>query len=185
MFFCVYCPFVLLSNVLLYECAIVCWSVLLLMDMGLVYFWTIINLTAISSLVQVLFYERVFSLFLSQTPRSRIMYTFTKKSSKIFQKLLYILHPSQQCLRVPGPLQPHQHLVLSFPLFFSHSGGYIIVSHSFNLLFHDDEWYCILFLLLMGHLCSSFVKCMHKSLVNFFFDCDICLFIIGLSEFFI
>lgn len=93
---------------------------------------------------------------------------FWSISQNLKKNCCIISYPYQECLRVPGTIASPAFRV-AIPFIFSHSGGYVVVSHGFNLLFLNDQWCWVLFLLLIGCLCSSFVKCMSESLAYFFF----------------
>ena len=96
----------------------------------------------------------------------KIMFSFVRNCQTVFQSC--ILHSYQQWTRVPIAPHPHQHLVLSNVLDFSHSNRCIVVSHCFNLQFPNDICCWTSYHMLICHLYIFFGEMLIKVFGPFF-----------------
>ena len=94
------------------------------------------------------------------------MFSFVRNCQTVFQSC--ILHSYQQWTRVPIAPHPHQHLVLSNVLDFSHSNRCIVVSHCFNLQFPNDICCWTSYHMLICHLYIFFGEMLIKVFGPFF-----------------
>lgn len=85
------------------------------------------------------------------------------------QNVFFNLYHHQQCMRVSSALHPHQHLVFSIILYYSHSSGFVVL-FQFGFYLHFLEYnenkhffICLLAMVILTYTSSIQVFCPFSS----------------------